>query len=190
MNKLIIFPLAIMVLLALFTSVYANSIPDDPSNTEGYYSLEILNGEVYVVNNNIAPPKYYPTVAVMGEDGTDDYMFMTDDGESHIFDPDQKYSDDPFRMWGMNALIGIVGVAIITVGALGLTIFGSGFTTFTQQLALTGIIYLGIWGALTIVSSPLILSDEIGIFGDLLYFMLTASYVIGMVQNVSSDGGD
>jgi hypothetical protein len=189
MNKLIAFPLFIMVALALVAVVYTSSLPQDDQAVSSYYTLEIHNGQLYVVDSSVTPNKLYPAVAYMDDDGKDAYVFMTDDGQEHYYDPDKQYSSSPFQMWSLNAIIAMVGFIIITVGMLGFEVFGSGFSGYTQSLTLQAGIYFGIWGVLSVASISMITADEFGVFGVMFYFALSFMYVIGFIQTMES-GGD
>lgn len=87
---------------------------------------------------------------------------------------------------------GLLVTIIILVSAvilLGIGLFGSGLSVFSQNLVLQSVVYLGLWGALTIMSKDFILVGT-GIIGIILYFILTIIYGIGFIMQVTSSSGE
>lgn len=85
---------------------------------------------------------------------------------------------------------GLVATLILLAAAgilAGIGLFGSGLSDTSQVILIKSVGFLGLWGALTIFSSPLIL-DDTGLFGILIYFGLTMVFGIGFVFDIAGSG--
>ena len=82
----------------------------------------------------------------------------------------------------------IVLIALVAVGILlGIGLFGSGLSDFSQNLVIKSVAFFGLWSALVLFSSSII-TDGTGIYGVLIYFGLTLLYGVGFVSDVSGSG--
>jgi hypothetical protein len=94
-----------------------------------------------------------------------------------------------FDFFTGDGLLVTIIVLVSAVILLGIGLFGSGLSVFSQNLVLQSVVYLGAWGALTIMSKDFILVST-GIIGIILYFILTIMYGIGFIMQVTSSSGE
>ena len=83
----------------------------------------------------------------------------------------------------IDPIIGAIAMIIIiaTVGALiGIQVLASGLSSESVKVLIIAIAYTGLWGTLSILAMPLIISIEI--FGGLIYVILTIGFVIGVID--------
>ena len=92
-----------------------------------------------------------------------------------------------FDFFTGDGLLVTIIVLVSAVILLGIGLFGSGLSVFSQNLVLQSVVYLGAWGALTIMSKDFILAGT-GTIGIILYFILTIIYGIGFIMQVTSSG--
>lgn len=86
-----------------------------------------------------------------------------------------------FSLWIGAGAIGILVAAIAIASASGITVLGSGLTEYSQRSLFNGIVYLGLWGVLSLASFTMIVFDESGI-GWIIWTVLTLMYLLGYVQ--------
>lgn len=86
-----------------------------------------------------------------------------------------------------NMTVGLVAVIIgaIALGLIGLNVLGSGLSDFSVKIIWNGIVYYGLWIALSVLAFNLIVG--IPIFGVLLWFFLTFFYSLGVFGKMGSD---
>lgn len=94
-----------------------------------------------------------------------------------------------FDFFTGDGLLVTIIVLISAVILLGIGLFGSGLSVFSQNLVLQSVVFLGAWGALTIMAKDFILVNT-GIIGIILYFILTIIYGIGFIMQVTSSSGE
>lgn len=94
-----------------------------------------------------------------------------------------------FDFFTGDGLLVTIIVLVSAVILLGIGLFGSGLSVFSQNLVLQSVVYLGAWGALTIMAKDFILVST-GIIGIILYFILTIIYGIGFIMQVTSSSGE
>ena len=94
-----------------------------------------------------------------------------------------------FDFFTGDGLLVTIIVLVAAVILLGIGLFGSGLSVFSQNLVLQSVVYLGAWGALTIMAKDFILVST-GIIGIILYFILTIIYGIGFIMQVTSSSGE
>lgn len=85
---------------------------------------------------------------------------------------------------------GLLVVLLVLVAAailLGISVFGSGLSEFSQNLVLKSVGFFGLWAALVLFSSSII-TNGTGIYGVLIYFGLTLMYGVGFISDVSGSG--
>jgi len=97
--------------------------------------------------------------------------------------------EDSSAIFVLDPVLG--GISILTTigvigGILGVTILGSGLNPESVKLVMSMIMYGGMWGLLSILAFPLLVSIEI--FGAFIYVTLTIGYVIGIVQKLGDAG--
>lgn len=88
----------------------------------------------------------------------------------------------------ITAGIAVIISLIVAVFFLGIGVMGSGLTSYSQNLALQGFFYIGLWSVLSFVSYGLFV--EIGVIGNVAYWLMTIMYMIGFVGEVGSNVGD
>lgn len=92
-----------------------------------------------------------------------------------------------FDFFTGDGLLVTIIVLVSAVILLGIGLFGSGLSVFSQNLVLQSVAFLGVWGALTLMSKDFILVGT-GTIGIILYFILTIIYGIGFIMQVT--GGE
>jgi len=91
---------------------------------------------------------------------------------------DLLFSIDP-TIATIAAFVVIGGLA----AALGIQILGSGLSPESIKIIITCILYGTLWGLLSILAMPLILSIEV--FGTIIYVILLISYIVGVIQSIT-----
>lgn len=86
------------------------------------------------------------------------------------------------------ATITVFIVIIGIVGLLGIQILGSGLSPESIRTIMICILYGIVWGLLSVVAMPLILSIEI--FGVSIYMVLLVGYIIGVIQKIGGGGAE
>jgi len=102
------------------------------------------------------------------------------DGGSSTFEisgTDIMFNIDPI-IGAIVILIAIIAFAIV----IGIQVLGSGISPESIRIIISCTMYAGMWGILSVLSSPLIISIEV--FGSLIYISLTIAYVIGIIQKL------
>lgn len=94
-----------------------------------------------------------------------------------------------FDFFTGDGLLVTIIVLVSAVILLGIGLFGSGLSVFSQNLVLQSVAFLGVWGALTLMAKDFILVST-GIIGIILYFILTIIYGIGFIMQVTSSSGE
>jgi hypothetical protein len=84
--------------------------------------------------------------------------------------------------YAMIILIGAITVGIIA----GIKILGSGLSDPSQSMIFNGILFLGLWACLTVISSQFLFDSAIAI---ILWISLTMIYVIGLGMHINPSGG-
>lgn len=146
MNKLLVIPLAIMLMLQIFTMLYS------PITLPGTQEFD-------------------PDMQYRDENGNLVYMEVSGVGGQTI---------DMATMVGLIALL-IAGIAAGI--AAGFSILGSGLSTFSQQLIINAIVYIGIWTFLSVLAVVQGVMNTT--LGAVLFIVLTVMFVIGFVQESS-----
>lgn len=149
MNKLMTFPLLILVIVTIYAFLGGGNI---------------TGGGAYANTSG--------DITVNGSTST------FDGGTGGIFSFDLFTGD------------GLLVVLLLLVGAgilLGISVFGSGLSEFSQNLVIKSVAFFGLWSALVLFSSDVI-TEGTGIYGILIYFGLTLMYGIGFVSDVSGSG--
>lgn len=85
---------------------------------------------------------------------------------------------------------GLLVVLLVLVAAgilLGISVFGSGLSEFSQNLVIKSVGFFGLWAALVLFSSEVI-TDGTGVYGVLIYFGLTLMYGVGFLSDISGSG--
>ena len=84
--------------------------------------------------------------------------------------------------YAMVILIGAVAIGIIA----GIKILGSGLSDPSQSMIFNGILFLGLWACLTVISSQFLFDTSIAI---ILWISLTMIYVVGLGIHINPSGG-
>jgi len=91
-------------------------------------------------------------------------------------------------LFEIDAITGAIAMIIIisTIGAVaGIQVLGSGLSSESVRMILIAVSYTGIWGVLSVLSFPLIIS--IVNFGQIIYIGLTILFVIGVIQKIGGN---
>ena len=91
---------------------------------------------------------------------------------------------------GISATEGILAsvVAIVAFGiAIGIKVFDSGISEFSQKIIFMFSIYMGLWGIFTVFSYNLMTS--IPVFGAFIFFSITMVHLLGIIQEVNTNYG-
>lgn len=149
MNKLMTFPLLILVIITIYSFLGGGNV------TGGSSTLE-ASGEVNV------------------------------NGTTSTFESPAGglFSFDLFTGDGLLVVLILIAAAGVL---LGITVFGSGLSDMSQQLAFKGLAFFGLWAALVLFTSSVI-TEGTGIYGLLIYFGLTLMYGVGFITDVSGSG--
>ena len=93
-----------------------------------------------------------------------------------------------FNIWDTTGALVILTVAIAVGIIAGIKILGSGLSEMSQGMIFNGILFLGLWACLTIVSGDYLFSEAIV---TVVWVSLTTIYIIGMGIHLtaSSSGG-
>ena len=161
MNKLLMFPLAILILCALF-QITMGEAPE--------YEFSLLQNDIDVeIPNGIG-------------------------GEWDITIIDKDWVSFTVDLYSPEALLTLL-VAAIAIGILaGVRVVSSGLSESSGGLVLNAIIFMGLWGVLSIVSTPMFFDESFNLpdsavnVGLMLWMVLTICYSIGFIQE--ANGGD
>ena len=213
MNKLIVFPILIMLLIVSLNFVTTNALPEEvvEQDLQGYFykkGTNIFGHDMYAWKNNVTGSSY----AVGDVDGI---------GGETSFDPSQAANQaKPFKMYNSDTsktewydnyvdflaqysggqttktdnifdgpLFWGILVAALTVSiAAGLQVFGTGMTEYSQSTLFISLMYGSIWGFMTVGTYDLIFDDSLAPIGQFVYIGLSIMYIVGIIQTAS--GGD
>ena len=177
MNKLIMYPLVIIVFCAVLSQLilYEGSSTYNPdfTSTAGI----TLNGTSSFKNPIPRFDWFNPTTW---------YTFAI--GGLRPEDVNGTYTVDPMiigiTFGGIVALlIGFIAVAVLA----GITVFGSGISESAQNVIYKSVFFYTIWGIFSILATSGIVS--IPIFGTVIYIFLTLCYVIGVQSQINTHEG-
>jgi len=91
-----------------------------------------------------------------------------------------------FNIWNNATGALVILVVAIAVGIIaGIKILGSGLSDMSQNLIFNGILFLGLWAVLTVVSSSFLFEEAL--IG-LLWVALTVIYIVGMGIHLNGAG--
>lgn len=203
MNKLIIIPLVLMILISIFSiDISGNNNPGNSSDNmangqivygdRGYFYW-VYNGETqgyFADANEHAPydPRNEPDnalILMLGGHSVGRYSDLDSFYDYwSIEDRDNVIHDIFSSNYFWLIILGILSATVV----LGVQVFGSGLSEFAQRTAYIGIAWGTIWAFLTVVSSPVILDSSLGVFGTIGYTSLSLMFIIGVVMEVT--GGD
>jgi len=145
MNKLLMFPLALMFIISIFvfleTSIQPEGSSDDYSNSSG--------------------------IVIGGDNGTVDIPTA---------------SSQTFNIWGVGGVMIIITAAVAIGIVAGIKVLGSGLDDLSHSLVFNGILFLGLWSCLTIVSRELMFEN---IIMQILWLTLTMIYMLGFATHIN-----
>jgi hypothetical protein len=142
MNKLLVFPLAFLLLVTLFLTLYSGKLDDSGGTIHANSTGSYIN---------------------------------TPGGGQHNF-----------NIWNSpTAALGIIIAAILLGGVTSIHFLGSGLGEFGNKLVFDSIMFLGIWGALTLMTFQVVFST---LMFSILWMLLTFIYVVGLGIHISSSG--
>lgn len=155
MNKLMIFPLAMMFLISV----------------------------VIFMANAVAPTGNSPD----SSSGDTIYINDTDTEKAGRIDIPTANSQT-IDMWGTTGLMAVMLIAIGIGIVAGVHIIGSGFSDTSQRMIFSAFFFIGLWIALTVVSSTLMLDN---IFTQMIWIGITLMYFVGLGTFLTGgDSGD
>jgi len=91
------------------------------------------------------------------------------------------------NIWSINGVLIILGIALAAGMVAGITVLGSGVSGFAESLIFSSILYLGLWGCLTIISSSFFFNN--GPLVMIIWVGLTMLYVVGFATQINSSEG-
>lgn len=91
-----------------------------------------------------------------------------------------------FNLSGIDMALIILVSALAIGGIAGIRILGTGVSDLSQKLIIISIIYLGLWAVFSILANNLILT--MGIFGGVIWLILTIIYLLGVSSNITGSG--
>jgi len=148
MNKMMVFPLAFLLILSIFSAI----------NT----------GITYTGHS---------------QDMSDIDGFVINDSETTISVPEAE--EQEFDIWQGTYAIFIV-VTAMGIGIIaGITVLGSGLKDYSAKLMFDGILFLGLWTCLSVVT---IMYMFMNVFTTLFWIGLTVMYTIGVGNQMSQKG--
>ena len=201
MNKLILFPFLIMLLLSVISTAYGFEGVDTSTETgttlDGFFDV-LSNGRV-VWHNNVTGSSYYITTREgdprMNPDEFPDEpfaVFNTDTGKKELYDDRADFIDNhssashPENILDTDVFWGILFVALGVGIALGVTVVGTGISEWAQRLAFYSAIWGVVWVFLTLASKDLLINVHLGTIGYLIYVLLTMFFIIGIILDVQA----
>lgn len=151
MNKLLIFPMAFMVVLAMFAMFYT---------TQSYYgSVDEKGSPIYQYGKS--------------------YNDLTPEEKALLNYSANQAQNGKISLQNLISIVAILALAITLAGAAGFNIFGSGLSVFTQKLIFNSVLFGGIWACLSINSYLVLFKDGVGIAA-IIWIILTLMYVLGI----------
>lgn len=154
MNKLVIFPLALMFLICVIIFMKA--------------SIEPLG-----------------TNPDQSGSGDKIYINGTNSASGNVSIPHAgSYS---FNIWGASGLMGIMLIAIGVGIVAGISVLGTGLSDTAQGMIFTSIFFIGLWVALTVISSTIMLDN---MFTQVIWIGITLVYFVGLGMHISGGGGN
>lgn len=206
MNKLLVFPLFIMIMVAFF-AIYTATIetPDIDPNDDAAGQIVITDGGLvtweydgeyvgyFTSFENYSPydprdtpyePFYlYGSTWSAGTLYADIAQLYDDYGVSFTVTHTKNYNIlETQAFW--NAIL----VILAATTALGVTVFGTGLSEFAQRGAFLGIAWGSVWLFLTSAARDSLFNGGLGDYANMIYIALTATYIIGVILEVT--GGD
>lgn len=203
MNKLIIIPLFIMILIAIFAinlnlaenpktgnDVYGNGqVVIDDDKLAWYYNNEHIGWFVsYKDLKSTVDPRLNPDAKFVLRHTDRSYSTynnlyeFNDDWDVDLTKTEKRIVNilDSNILWGAIALILGSGVAF------GVSVVGSGLSEFAQRSLFVSILYGTFWAFLSVTTYETLVVGALGIFGSLIYFALTITYIIGLGVEVTN----
>lgn len=206
MNKLIMFPLFILILITLVAFFgFGTDISDEetalPSGEweegtgldSGIYFWYGTDGSVWQAGAD-GWDGYWTPDGIHKEDPfilvnletyeIIHYEGITEFNESNGVSDAKNFS----KLFDTPAFWLFIVAGITAAVAFGIKIFDTGLSEYSQRLALIAIIYGGVWIFLTAVSTPLLNDTALYPFGWLVYIGLTLMFIFGIVTDAQEAG--
>lgn len=200
MNKLILFPFLIMLLLSVISTAYGfeGIDTDNPVGNQANGTFIVNDyGQVKWLNNDTGSSYfvidgYGRSIDPRIETEEPFKIQNTDSGKYEYYD---NYADfqathnqdiyidnilDTNVFWCL--LFAALGVGI----ALGVTVIGTGISDWAQRLAFYGAIWGVVWLFLTLSSKDLLINFHLGTIGYLIYGLLTMFFIVGIILDVQA----
>ena len=147
MNKLLMFPLAVMFMVSMFIFV---SLAVSPVTETGNYS----NTSGIII-----------------------------DDKEHYIDSDSGKSQS-IELWAVGAFLILLGIALAAGIVSGISFVGSGLTDTSQKMIFLSIMFLGLWGALTVISTTIFFDN---IVMTVIWLNLSFTFVVGLAFEINGD---
>lgn len=123
---------------------------------------------------------------------TGDGFSVNTSGDTNINGTTSTYEGEGGGLFNFDLFSGtglVATLILLAAGGIlaGIGLFGSGLSDTSQVILVKSVGFLGLWGALTIFASPLILNNT-GMYGTLIYFGITMVFGIGFVFDIAGSG--
>lgn len=198
MNKLIMYPLFILTVIAILSFSVSlveqsdfDETMDNPSSV-GYW----VKGNDYLEwywwdNATSSLWKVHFDEKMTFNTKWNHFMIEDNNNNMHGWYSSQKdFEEDRMQIsaiinpFDVEVMIGALAFAIATATAAGIAVFGSGISEFSQRLIFSSMLFGALWISLSVAASQLLTDDVLGIFAKLIYVGLTISYVVGFASDV------
>lgn len=175
MNKLIIFPLAVLGVISLSTLAFAaGSAPGGFGNQSNSYAF---------ANSQTCVPDWFGAGGFLGFLG----CLITQTSTSLIFNVGVSDPNTSNNLSWLVLIFILIGIAIIA----SLTVLGSGENPAGTNAILQAAAYLGVWILLASIASPSLLVPDTVIslpYGPLVLGVLSLIYLLGIVGQMKMGG--
>lgn len=192
MKSLIIFPLVIIVGMALLSQMGLSTFETSGESAyqdynglfdENGHQVSDLNGTAVGESGYLRHKWGVGVTETWWNNVTGTYLtYNTPNGVNYDFN---------VLGFNMGSSLGVIGlvVAIIALATIaGLKILGSGVGEFSVQTIVVATSFVSLWALFSLMSMNLI--TQIPIFGVPFYFFITIMYAIGIFSSISAGGTD
>lgn len=203
MNKLIIIPLFIMILIAMFAiNIELTENPETGDTDYGLGSVVIEGDKLawYYENEKVGyfvsskdlkstiDPRKNPDAQFVLRHGDRSYTTYDDLNDfNNAWDVNLTEPKDVIvNLMDTNVLWGAIVLILGSGVAFGVSVIGSGLSEFAQRALFVSLLYGTFWAFLSITTYDVLMNGVLDIFGTLIYFMLTITYIIGMGVEVTA----
>jgi hypothetical protein len=205
MNKLIIFPLLIMMVIVTVSFSTSGILPSDENveiNDNGYWhKTTTIFGQQFGdwhnsntgTESQASPMNDYQGYFYPPETPNTEFNFFNSDNNQYEHYTNLANfnathgattidSQQTGNLFDSSWFWGILIAALVLAIASGIQIFGSGMSEYSQRNLFVSTMWGAVWAFLTIGSANLLLNDTLGTIGYLIYGGLTLCYILGIVD--------